>query len=584
MAAKTHIKRQRENILYQANRALWKTERKAVRRIGPVTRIINLIRERRKAKKEMSGEVGWIAEKRRARLSAVFQDTCAPAYNAWVDFWDTTYNFLARLFRDLGGLAIDIANIFIVIGYYLKSIFIYIGDWIADIAYWCEGRRRLLLNLFTVITIASVAGVIFLTSISAYEYSYYGKTLGLSKSKKLVYDTVEVISEKISENAGANISLNVERDIEFKKVYGFNLKTDDADDILTTLTYMKDLQVDAAAINVAGTRKVIVEDEETARTILSNIKNYYAGEREGVEYSDIHYLADVEVETISVKLGDVWNDKDAEKFLRTGTIKDITHIVEQGETISEIANRYGVTEDQIKTANSGVDFNNLETGQTIALSEANPIITIASTETATYFEDIQYGTQYIDNAAIYAGETEVKSEGILGKTEIVATITRVNGKETSKQILSSTKVSSPVDEVLYRGTKPIPAKLGTGTFALPLRNYTVSSHKGFRWGRMHNGIDLASPTGTKITAADGGVVTYAGWKGELGYCVIIDHGGLFETLYGHCSKINVSAGEKVYQGQTIALVGSTGKSTGAHLHFEVHYNGTIMNPEDYLNF
>lgn len=582
--AKTNKKRQRENILYQANRALWKTEKKSTRRIGALTRILNCISQSHKAKSEMRKAPGWIAEKKRARLNAIFEETCTPAYDAWIEFWETVYNFLERFFRDLGGLAIDIANIFIVIGYYLKSLIIYIGDWIADIAYWCEGRKHQLLTAFTAITIAGVAAVIFLTSITAYEYSYYGKTLGIAKSKKIVYDTVEVIADKISKNAGANISLNVERDMEFKKIRGFKLHTDSADDILTTLTYMKDLQVDAAEILVAGTRKVVVEDDEVARNLLQRIKDDYAGEREGVEYTDIHYLSDVTVNVVSVKLGDVWNEKDAERYLRTGSIKDITHVYAKGETISEIASTYGVSEEQIKTANPDLDLNNLEVGTKIALSEPNPIISLASTEVATYYEDIAYGSQYIDNAAIYKGETEVKTPGIPGKTEVIATITRVNGKETSKEVISSKKVSSPVDEVLYRGTKPIPAKLGTGSFALPIQNYSISSHKGFRWGRMHNGIDLAAPMGTKIYAADGGVVTYAGWKGELGYCIIIDHGGLFETLYGHCSKLIVSSGEKVYQGQNIGLVGSTGKSTGAHLHFEVHYNGDIMNPEDYVNF
>ena len=75
---------------------------------------------------------------------------------------------------------------------------------------------------------------------------------------------------------------------------------------------------------------------------------------------------------------------------------------------------------------------------------------------------------------------------------------------------------------------------------------------------------------------------FAGWKGSYGYLVIISHGGLFETYYAHCSKILVSVGENVYQGQNIALVGSTGYSTGPHCHFEVRYNGTPNNPLNYL--
>ena len=99
---------------------------------------------------------------------------------------------------------------------------------------------------------------------------------------------------------------------------------------------------------------------------------------------------------------------------------------------------------------------------------------------------------------------------------------------------------------------------------------------------MHNGIDLANPHGTKIRAADGGVVTSAGWEGALGYCIRIDHGQNRTTVYGHCSKMLVKKGDKVYQGQHIGNVGSTGRSTGPHLHFEVHVNGVPQNPLKYL--
>ena len=99
---------------------------------------------------------------------------------------------------------------------------------------------------------------------------------------------------------------------------------------------------------------------------------------------------------------------------------------------------------------------------------------------------------------------------------------------------------------------------------------------------MHYGIDLSAPTGTAIRAADGGTVTLAGWYYGYGYTVIIDHGNGMTTLYGHCSALYVSAGEKVYQGQNIAAVGNTGNSTGPHCHFEIKINGSNVNPANYV--
>ena len=113
-------------------------------------------------------------------------------------------------------------------------------------------------------------------------------------------------------------------------------------------------------------------------------------------------------------------------------------------------------------------------------------------------------------------------------------------------------------------------------------NAPVTSPFGWRWGRMHEGIDLGAPYGTPIAAAAAGMVIYAGWLGGYGNLTVIDHGGGLATAYGHQSRIAVSAGESVAQGQIIGYVGSTGHSTGPHLHFEVRVNGEPVDPLGYL--
>lgn len=99
---------------------------------------------------------------------------------------------------------------------------------------------------------------------------------------------------------------------------------------------------------------------------------------------------------------------------------------------------------------------------------------------------------------------------------------------------------------------------------------------------VHTGLDLATSSGTPIAAAASGTVTFSGWKGSYGNLLVISHGNGVQTYYAHCSKLYVSAGTQVSQGQTIAAVGSTGNSTGPHLHFEVRVNGVAYNPERYL--
>ncbi|MGE1063182.1 peptidoglycan DD-metalloendopeptidase family protein [Megasphaera paucivorans] len=128
---------------------------------------------------------------------------------------------------------------------------------------------------------------------------------------------------------------------------------------------------------------------------------------------------------------------------------------------------------------------------------------------------------------------------------------------------------------------------GSGRFIWPV-NGVITSPFGYRnhpiFGRqiLHSGIDIGVDSGTPVHAADSGVVVEAGWLGGYGYAVVIDHGNGLSTLYGHNSSLNVSAGQSVSQGQVIAYSGSTGNSTGPHVHFEVRANGDPVDPTGYL--
>jgi murein DD-endopeptidase MepM/ murein hydrolase activator NlpD len=110
----------------------------------------------------------------------------------------------------------------------------------------------------------------------------------------------------------------------------------------------------------------------------------------------------------------------------------------------------------------------------------------------------------------------------------------------------------------------------------------VTSGFGWRWGRMHEGIDIAVGSGTPVHAAQSGRVIVAGWMGGYGNLVVIDHGGGLSTAYGHNSSFAVSSGQSVSQGQVVAYSGSTGNSTGPHVHFEVRVNGSPVDPLGYL--
>lgn len=122
--------------------------------------------------------------------------------------------------------------------------------------------------------------------------------------------------------------------------------------------------------------------------------------------------------------------------------------------------------------------------------------------------------------------------------------------------------------------------VGAGVFIWPSNHHYLS---GFDYSSIHHGIDIDGETGDAVYASDNGVVVYAGWNNwGYGNVIIINHGNGWQTLYAHLSAYNVGCGQSVYQGNVIGAIGSTGNSTGSHLHFEMMYNGTKVNPHDYL--
>ena len=170
-------------------------------------------------------------------------------------------------------------------------------------------------------------------------------------------------------------------------------------------------------------------------------------------------------------------------------------------------------------------------------------------------------------------KTEEESVIVANLYEKTATTTTAN-TATTKKVTAGTANSTSSS-----------AKVNVGISFIKPTAGVVSSRYGSRWGTTHKGLDIAASTGTSIKAAASGTVTTAGWNsGGYGYLIVISHGNGVQTYYGHCSSILVKEGQKVSQGDVIGKVGSTGRSTGSHLHFEIRINGTAYNPLNYVNY
>ncbi|PKM58014.1 MAG: hypothetical protein CVU98_03275 [Firmicutes bacterium HGW-Firmicutes-3] len=262
------------------------------------------------------------------------------------------------------------------------------------------------------------------------------------------------------------------------------------------------------------------------------------------------------------------------------------YTVVSGDAPSTIAASNSMPLAQLYELNPGLEQNTLKMkiGDELVVMVPEPELSIATKEEVVYTESIIRGVSYVDNPDVFKGSDSVVDAGYDGVLQLTALVSKVNGKEIAREITNQTILNEAKDKVISRGTKPLPRKGATGSYKYPLTSFKITSTFGRRWGAFHSGVDLSAPTGTTVRASDGGTVTVAGWRGNYGYLVEIDHGNGIRTRYGHNSKIDVKIGQKVAQYETIAKVGSTGRSTGPHVHFEILFDGVAANPMNYLEY
>lgn len=223
-----------------------------------------------------------------------------------------------------------------------------------------------------------------------------------------------------------------------------------------------------------------------------------------------------------------------------------------------------------------------------SLEETVSALTVITKAQQTTDVIVPYDSTVEKNDEKVVGYKSVTVKGVSGVNRVTQDVILVNGVELSRTDVATEVITNPVNEVVVVGTAPsvssakqkAAAHSAGFIFPLPAGSWQVSAYYGD--GRNHKGMDLRAPSGTSIFAVAGGTVVKAAWDGAYGYSVVIDHGNGITTRYAHASRLCCSAGDTVSAGQVIALVGTTGQSTGNHLHIEVAVNGRKVNPAAYI--
>ena len=361
-------------------------------------------------------------------------------------------------------------------------------------------------------------------------------------------------------------------------------------DVTDTTTFEQDLAEELGQVTYGYS--LYIDDELVGSTqyagaldeLLEQIKQMYVS----ADTLTVDFVENVRIAEGYVPTESVMNLGTIAELLNSTKAGEVTYTVVKGDTWGQIANNNGMTAAELEALNPGYDINRIHIGDALTLSNAVPYLTVKVTERQNYIEDINYDVNYVNDSSMYQGDERVISRGTYGSADIVADVTYVNGEEQERTVISSVTLTDPVAETRARGTKVRPTWYPTGSFRWPCSG-RITSYFGYRNTGIrgatsnHKGIDIACARGTPIYAADGGRVIFSGYKGAMGYVVIIDHNNGYVTYYEHNGSLLVSAGQTVYKGQQIAKAGRSGVASGVHCHFGIQRNGTYVNPLNYLS-
>jgi len=416
---------------------------------------------------------------------------------------------------------------------------------------------------------------------SSYAVTVDGKQLGVVADQSVVEDAVSQVERTGTSLLGYQYQVDSQVDYQF----ALTLKTD-----LTPASTFEDYfygRLDEVSselrkyqVLIDGDPIGVVGSQQELDSLLNEMKAEFT--TENTISADFNH--DVGVKYVYMT-DHVMDREELRAALNANTTGETTYSVVQGDTFGAIAYANDMSISDLQQLNPDVDINRLMIGDVLNVKEEIPVLGVVTVDKETYTEPIACPVEEVKDDTMYIGSSKILVQGEEGESLVTAQVTYVNGRESEREILSTQTVREPTTTTKAVGTKEKPKTASTGVFSWPISG-RINSYFGGRYifGRYsyHSGLDIQASYGASIKAADGGTVTFAGWKGSYGNLVIITHDNGMQTYYAHNSSLLVSAGTKVYKGQVIAKAGSTGRSTGPHCHFEVRVNGSAVNPLSYL--
>lgn len=413
-----------------------------------------------------------------------------------------------------------------------------------------------------------------------------GSPAALVASEAEALAAIDLIKEEMSTKYSEEAKPHYEAKLSFSKS-GVDAKATTAtpEELAEVLCNQLKWSIAGTTIEVNKVQVAVLSSTVEAEQALEAVKKAYLPDENKVKVLEADFVEAIEViKKEDVLIADLCSKEKAVQLLTTGKEKIEEYQLQEGDSLWTIARANDTTVEALQSANPHLG-KTLQIGDVVKLAKAEPLVSVKQVVEAVKEENIPYDTVYEKDSNSYKGQQSVLKKGTEGKKEVTYQIAQINGVELERKVIAETVIAEPVDKIVKTGTKTIVASRGgggSGILSWPLRG-RINSAYGRRSRGQHTGIDIDANKGDPIYSASGGTIIKSAYSGGYGNCIMIDHGDGLVTLYAHLSKRNVTVGQKVGKNELIGLAGSTGNSTGAHLHFEVRVNGKFTNPMNYLN-
>ena len=415
-----------------------------------------------------------------------------------------------------------------------------------------------------------------------------GQTVGYVANEEVFNLAKEDVMQRINYAGSDKTELTIEPTYTISVTHKTMDESETANAILQSAS---DQISEGTALYLDGELTAVCSDGDTLRSYLESLLAPY--EDQADENVSVGFSKNVTLED-GVYFNDSFEDDNSIENMLTGVQQqEKIYTVKAGDTLWAIAQKNDLTFKELCALNTNfkgaplTETSNIQEGDELIVTKEEATLEVRITKVETRQEEIPYSTETTESRDLNKGVTRTTQEGENGLRNVtMRNVYDTNGTLLEQTILSTETIKEPVNKKVVVGTKKAStggAKYitGSGRFLWPVPNYKYCS----RWySSGHKGVDICAAAGTPIYATASGTVTKAGYERAgagrgYGYSVIISHGSGYTSVYAHCLSLTVHAGQSVKQGQLIGYVGSTGRSSGNHCHFEIRLNGSYIPPQ-----